>query len=307
MACASSCCGGPSSVAAPVPSPILNETKDTCCNSDGSEAGDLDRCGKEEDCCDDACCGGQQDEKPKPEAAPCQDVCRPLKPTSEGDYTKGCGGGKMETSLMDAPDCCASKPTKSGCKRGCCSELAPPKEDLKTPSCCNGKPSPCCDASCLDRIALRECDGTKRKMARISSLALHVLTNYLQASPSRAQVPSVGDTRVENRVDTTLASPTRNMRPPWRLLDASAEPCWLWDKNPAALLSSAHSSKGGDARETQCLRALLPSTLVARRAQAVSGRRGPDRRKVAARLLSRIPPVSIHAPTPAAPRRRLRF
>ncbi|KAJ5273569.1 hypothetical protein N7478_008694 [Penicillium angulare] len=32
------------------------------------------------------------------------------------------------------------------------------KENHDRPSCCKDKPSPCCDNSCLDRIALRECD-----------------------------------------------------------------------------------------------------------------------------------------------------
>ncbi|KAL4876462.1 E1-E2 ATPase-domain-containing protein [Aspergillus karnatakaensis] len=33
------------------------------------------------------------------------------------------------------------------------------REDPDNPSCCKGKSSPCCDAFCLDRIALRECDS----------------------------------------------------------------------------------------------------------------------------------------------------
>ena len=28
---------------------------------------------------------------------------------------------------------------------------------LEAPSCCKSKPFPCCDSSCIDRIALREC------------------------------------------------------------------------------------------------------------------------------------------------------
>lgn len=32
------------------------------------------------------------------------------------------------------------------------------EEDANRPDCCKDKPYPCCDASCLDRIALRECE-----------------------------------------------------------------------------------------------------------------------------------------------------
>jgi hypothetical protein len=31
--------------------------------------------------------------------------------------------------------------------------------DMPAPSCCEGKASPCCDKSCLDRLALRECES----------------------------------------------------------------------------------------------------------------------------------------------------
>jgi Cu2+-exporting ATPase len=30
--------------------------------------------------------------------------------------------------------------------------------DSKAPDCCSGMPAPCCDETCLDRLALRECD-----------------------------------------------------------------------------------------------------------------------------------------------------
>ena len=33
----------------------------------------------------------------------------------------------------------------------------PQEADPNKPNCCKDKPSPCCDVSCLDRIALREC------------------------------------------------------------------------------------------------------------------------------------------------------
>lgn len=47
----------------------------------------------------------------------------------------------------------------------CCSALRQPsptpREDTNPPECCRGKQFPCCDDSCLDRLALRECDETE--------------------------------------------------------------------------------------------------------------------------------------------------
>jgi Cu2+-exporting ATPase len=71
--------------------------------------------------------------------ASCQDSC--------------CDDGESETSQgnavpQEADDCCAS---------GSCADENP-NDDSDTPDCCRGKISPCCDASCLDRIAMRECE-----------------------------------------------------------------------------------------------------------------------------------------------------
>ncbi|KAJ4310936.1 hypothetical protein N0V84_010707 [Fusarium piperis] len=67
--------------------------------------------------------------------ASCQDSC--------------CDDGESEGSIpQEADDCCAS---------GSCADEKP-KDDSDAPDCCRGKISPCCDASCLDRIAKRECE-----------------------------------------------------------------------------------------------------------------------------------------------------
>ncbi|KAH6139071.1 hypothetical protein HBI64_033620 [Parastagonospora nodorum] len=42
-------------------------------------------------------------------------------------------------------DCCSSKPTNVE------------SQDLDPPNCCEGKQSPCCNSSCIDRLALRAC------------------------------------------------------------------------------------------------------------------------------------------------------
>ncbi|KAL7948248.1 E1-E2 ATPase domain-containing protein [Trichoderma barbatum] len=57
-------------------------------------------------------------------------------------------------------DCCAPQITQSSCRKGCCSKVDTPcPETVKAPACCEGKPSPCCDQTCLNRLALRECEG----------------------------------------------------------------------------------------------------------------------------------------------------
>ncbi|ETS86331.1 hypothetical protein PFICI_00159 [Pestalotiopsis fici W106-1] len=80
----------------------------------------------------------------------------------------------------DGGSCCASEPmadssnspqaainrfqvaqtlSEGDCTDGCCVESARADKEPKQPACCDGKTSPCCDTSCLDRIAARECRG----------------------------------------------------------------------------------------------------------------------------------------------------
>ncbi|KAI8169865.1 P-type cation-transporting [Colletotrichum sp. SAR 10_70] len=65
------------------------------------------------------------------------------------------------TAIED--DCCAPvAKAEENCKKGCCSSPAPKSQEEKVPSCCEGKTSPCCDSTCIDRLALRECTSGKR-------------------------------------------------------------------------------------------------------------------------------------------------
>ncbi|KAE8421002.1 E1-E2 ATPase-domain-containing protein [Aspergillus pseudocaelatus] len=54
-------------------------------------------------------------------------------------------------------DACVPQTSDQGHTESSCSTEKPQEEDHKKPSCCKDKPYPCCDVSCLDRIALREC------------------------------------------------------------------------------------------------------------------------------------------------------
>ncbi|KAF2652371.1 heavy metal translocatin [Lophiostoma macrostomum CBS 122681] len=58
-----------------------------------------------------------------------------------------CSPGK-EQSKQDA--CCSAQEESTG---------LPTSQDA--PDCCKGKPSPCCDSTCIDRLALRECQSGK--------------------------------------------------------------------------------------------------------------------------------------------------
>ena len=201
-----------------MPVPIVNETKDPSCKSDISKADDLDCCTDKEEareCCQNACCDDNQEVKlPSRAASSVQDDCNAYKPTTEGDCDWDCCGENNKKKALEDASCCdgfctlkttrsgcnkgccggedkelikggsvlddyASKPTESDCNKRCCSKSAPSDEDPKNPSCCNGKPSPCCDVSCLDRIALRECDGTKRRITRIRRSPFKYCSSWL--------------------------------------------------------------------------------------------------------------------------------
>lgn len=47
--------------------------------------------------------------------------------------------------------------------------------ELKAPECCSGMPAPCCDETCLDRLALRECD-TRTDTPRVDPTQQGTLT-----------------------------------------------------------------------------------------------------------------------------------
>ncbi|KAI8723263.1 HMA domain-containing protein [Fusarium sp. LHS14.1] len=93
---------------------------------------------------------------PRPDPAPAPEPVVTQAPVQVEDNTSCqdscCDDGESETSQgnavpQEADDCCTS---------GSCADEKP-KDDSDAPDCCRGKISPCCDASCLDRIAMREC------------------------------------------------------------------------------------------------------------------------------------------------------
>lgn len=102
-------------------------------------------------------CCGQQASAPElmtaPDAASVEqtDVCQQSRSDND-DCSDCCSSGKCEDEKAqdetDQPDCCSSGE--------CEDEKA--QYDTNEPDCCRGKVSPCCDISCLDRLAIRECE-----------------------------------------------------------------------------------------------------------------------------------------------------
>ncbi|KAK3295118.1 E1-E2 ATPase-domain-containing protein [Chaetomium fimeti] len=184
MACGSGCCGqpvpAPSHQADSDPVPTLTpmqDDRDSCCDDVnlgtdknpeqlGAVSAARDESTEEEDCCapepslpdsdcNKGCCSTQAPPRSDGTAVPscCEVKSTRDEPTKEG----GCCAPKP----TEEDDCCAPKPTPpdADCKKGCCSAPAPARsDDTAASGCCEGKAAPCCDQSCLDRLALRECE-----------------------------------------------------------------------------------------------------------------------------------------------------
>ncbi|KAH8697565.1 copper-translocating P-type ATPase [Talaromyces proteolyticus] len=122
------------------PSPKTRESD--CCNSNLKR---LDRCiptGILPTACRNACCGG---------------------PNKAIQDTFSCGTNEVKVD----DGCYTHEQDWEGNHPSAAEELN--AEGPENPSCCEGKTYPCCDVSCLDRIALRECDKGKRVSRSIES------------------------------------------------------------------------------------------------------------------------------------------
>ncbi len=174
MACGSTCCGPPAASpleqsaipAAPEQDSCCDDSNSTAdCDADPLKAVDAVRseCGDEDNfnnlretqstSCRDACCGGSTEQPAEADSRGSGlDVVTPCQDDTERAVE---GSGKASAG------CCTPKPASDpGCKKGCCSPTKPTvTDDTPVPSCCEGKAAPCCDESCLDRLALRECEN----------------------------------------------------------------------------------------------------------------------------------------------------
>ncbi|RGP81309.1 cu2+-exporting atpase [Fusarium longipes] len=98
-------------------------------------------------------CCGLPDSAPEPvavrieKAGSCHYSCCDGSDSNGDDLaTKDSGQGESNREKLD--DCCSS---------GRCADDKS-KDDIDAPGCCRGKVGPCCDTSCLDRLAMRECE-----------------------------------------------------------------------------------------------------------------------------------------------------
>lgn len=124
--------------------------------------------------------------------------------------------------------------TEPSCSKGCCSAPEPPRsDDTGVPSCCEGKAAPCCDQSCLDRLALRECEipqpalseshgklagGLPRSMRNAN------LRQFAKVQPVPNRSLAAAEARTAGHAPTTPAKYARCTRRNSKLSAASAAP-----------------------------------------------------------------------------------
>ncbi|POS78749.1 copper-translocating P-type ATPase [Diaporthe helianthi] len=158
--------------------------KDACCAEDEEQPKSVTEA-RSKDTCGDGCCSG--DEPPKKTeskaAATCEDACcagdmEQPEAAIEAGPNDTCGGGccsedeplkktESKASAICENTCCAGDDAVdmakyepgASCNDPCCDDKKPEVEDPESPTCCKGKSSVCCDVSCLDRLAARECAG----------------------------------------------------------------------------------------------------------------------------------------------------
>jgi hypothetical protein len=111
------------------------------------------------------------------------------------------------TGSSKKDDCCSSKPTNVE------------SQDLDPPSCCEGKESPCCNYSCIDRLALRACAAQGQSP---SSYALQSDPDscIIQSTRQAVHLQIAPAEMAERRVNDMLAAPGINISPNWKRLAA---------------------------------------------------------------------------------------
>lgn len=194
MACGSGCCAPLDSdhvsQTGPAPNPGLSTQVDDSCN-DACCAGESSK-----GICEDACCTSAQPSgsyKAKVEDEPdntCVDACCADEGPSHVQSTGGqdhCGDAcctdqgshEAESAALKAPvscqeGCCAVE-DESGpdCEDACCMSDAQAVKNSVDPDCCKDKPSPCCNVSCLDRLATRECQQASNSESRFPQCFVH--------------------------------------------------------------------------------------------------------------------------------------
>lgn len=145
------------------PTKLTSEATETCKEGCCEESdGEVDDCCKETqrqkvvtgvDDCQAGCCG----ESPS-NLSSCN-LPKPLeKAKSCSNDDSNCYGNSVVSEPVQPDDCCSGQIAACGAARKPGAADVANHGEEKVMDCCRGKPSPCCDESCLDRLALRECD-----------------------------------------------------------------------------------------------------------------------------------------------------
>ncbi|KAI0138972.1 copper-translocating P-t [Hypoxylon sp. NC0597] len=135
MACGSGCCGPPATTpAAPAQVQTLDLTVEQVAGDD----------------CQDACCADSP-------AASLKDECCDLGGSNAENANDACEA----TNGAGGNEACSAGPaaTEDDCKDACCATTASIAPTPSIPDCCEGKASPCCDESCVERLAHRSCEN----------------------------------------------------------------------------------------------------------------------------------------------------
>lgn len=202
----------------------------------------------EKDACDDGCCEEADGDGCCKEDT-CQDAC--------------CIEDKLSTTAKDHPNadcqdgCCGEEQTfqvsveesAAACEDACCSSNKTPPKEVDAPACCAGKSSPCCDVSCLDRLADRECkeqgtignnNGKPPESPAYCHSPSHPNTkqfflNLYKTSPAHPPaVVAMPRAKVDSHARSTDDLFVKSTPPSWRRWAASAVLFWRWARNPAA-------------------------------------------------------------------------
>ncbi|KAI0133464.1 copper-translocating P-type ATPase [Xylariales sp. AK1849] len=133
---------------------VTGDCQEKCCS------GNNDKAALATEDCQDGCCSDETD-KPNPTKGGCSDQC--------------CSDNMAELKVIEAKcqeKCCSNSDNvmasaKKDCRDQCCSgqTSTAPVQDV-APPCCEGKDSPCCDDTCIERLAIRECDTICGRMSQ---------------------------------------------------------------------------------------------------------------------------------------------
>lgn len=157
----------------------LDTCGDGCCPS-GDKGEKTETSVVDNECGHDGCCTVKEGTGLVDEA--CQDAC-----CSEEQPSQIANG---ESDIVCQDGCCAekqrstttTKKPNAGRQDACSSSSSRSEKSVakerEDPACCAGRPSPCCDVSCLDRLAGRECEqqGTTCSGRHSLPSPIHILS-----------------------------------------------------------------------------------------------------------------------------------